>query len=114
MYEAPVLGLAAWFCARKCGRLSVRVKPFWRLGGAARNQRRSGSRLEGREGDFGAIPTGENDHLVGMVTDRDIACKGLARDGFDADRTMARDVMTPGIHCCSEDDDLAKAVQHME
>jgi CBS domain-containing protein len=22
--------------------------------------------------------------------------------------------MTPGIHCCREDDDLAKAVQHME
>jgi len=27
---------------------------------------------------------------------------------------MARDVMTAGIHCCREDDDLAKAVQHME
>jgi CBS domain-containing protein len=22
--------------------------------------------------------------------------------------------MTPGIHCCSDDDDLAKAVRHME
>jgi predicted transcriptional regulator len=27
---------------------------------------------------------------------------------------MARDVMTAGIHCCREDDDLSKAVQHME
>jgi predicted transcriptional regulator len=27
---------------------------------------------------------------------------------------MARDVMTSGIHCCREDDDLAKAVQRME
>ena len=26
----------------------------------------------------------------------------------------ARDVMTRGIHCCREDDDLAKAVRHME
>ena len=26
----------------------------------------------------------------------------------------ARDVMTSGIHCCREDDDLTKAVQHME
>jgi hypothetical protein len=25
-----------------------------------------------------------------------------------------RDVMTPGIHCCREDDDLAKAAKHME
>jgi CBS domain-containing protein len=49
-----------------------------------------------------------------MVTDRDIVCKGLAQNGFDASRAMARDVMTSGIHCCREDDDLAKAVQHME
>jgi CBS domain-containing protein len=64
--------------------------------------------------DIGAIPIGEKDRLVGMVTDRDIVCKGLAQDGFDAGRATARDVMTPGIHCCSEDDDLAKAVRHME
>jgi CBS domain-containing protein len=64
--------------------------------------------------DIGAIPIGENDRLIGMVTDRDIVCKGLAQDGFDASQTTARDVMTPGIHCCREDDDLAKAVRHME
>jgi len=67
-----------------------------------------------RAHDIGAIPIGENDHLVGMVTDRDIVCKGLAQDGFDANRATAREVMTPGIHCCREDDDLAKAVRHME
>jgi CBS domain-containing protein len=67
-----------------------------------------------RRHDIGAIPIGENDHLVGMVTDRDIVCKGLADDGFDAARTTARDVMTPGIHCCREDDDLAHAVKHMQ
>jgi CBS domain-containing protein len=48
------------------------------------------------------------------VTDRDIVCKGLAQDGFDAGAATARDVMTPGIHCCRDDDDLAKAVRHME
>ena len=63
---------------------------------------------------IGAIPIGENDRLIGMVTDRDIVCKGLARDSFELRRTTARDVMTPGIHCCQEDDDLAKAVRHME
>jgi CBS domain-containing protein len=67
-----------------------------------------------REHDIGSIPIGEDDHLVGMVTDRDIVCKGLARKGFDATRTMAKDVMTEGIHCCREDDDLAKAMHHME
>jgi CBS domain-containing protein len=67
-----------------------------------------------RQHDIGAIPIGENDRLIGMVTDRDIVCKGLAEDSFDAHRATARDVMTPGIHCCREDDDLAKAVRHME
>lgn len=64
--------------------------------------------------DIGAIPIGENDRLIGMVTDRDIVCKGLAEDGFVSNRATARDVMTPRIHCCREDDDLAKAVRHME
>jgi CBS domain-containing protein len=67
-----------------------------------------------REHDIGSIPIGENDRLIGMVTDRDIVCKGLAQDGFDAARRTARDVMTEGVHCCREDDDLAKAVRHME
>jgi CBS domain-containing protein len=67
-----------------------------------------------RKHDIGAIPIGENDRLIGMVTDRDIVCQGLAVDGFNAARSTAREVMTPGIHCCREDDDLAKAVRHME
>ncbi len=64
--------------------------------------------------DVGCIPIGDDDKLIGMVTDRDIVCKGLASNGFDAGRTIARDVMTEGIHCCREDDDLAKAMDHME
>jgi CBS domain-containing protein len=67
-----------------------------------------------RDHDVGAIPIGENDRLVGMVTDRDIVCKGLAKDNFDARDATARDVMTAEIHCCRDDDDLAKAVRHME
>ncbi len=67
-----------------------------------------------REHDIGAIPIGENDQLIGIVTDRDIVCKGLAKDNFETKGATARDVMTPGIHCCREDDDLAKAVRHME
>ena len=67
-----------------------------------------------RARDVGCIPIGENDRLIGMVTDRDIVCQGLADDNFDARRATARDVMTEGIHCCREDDDLAKAVHHME
>ena len=67
-----------------------------------------------RDHDVGAIPIGENDRLVGMVTDRDIVCKGLAQDNFGARVATARDVMTAQIHCCREDEDLAKAIRHME
>ena len=37
------------------------------------------------------ILIGENDRLIGMVTDRDIVCKGLALDNFDALSATARD-----------------------
>lgn len=67
-----------------------------------------------RDHDIGSIPVGENDRLIGMVTDRDIVCHGVAQDGFDAGMATARDVMSPGIHCCRDQDDLAKAVRHME
>jgi CBS domain-containing protein len=67
-----------------------------------------------RDHDVGAIPIGENDRLIGMVTDRDIVCKGLAQDNFDASRATASEVMTADIHCCREDEDLTRAVQHME
>ncbi|MCK1744202.1 CBS domain-containing protein [Bradyrhizobium sp. 139] len=67
-----------------------------------------------QEHDIGCIPIGEDDHLIGMVTDRDIVCKGLACENFNAERMTARDVMSEGIHCCREDDDLAKALHHME
>lgn len=67
-----------------------------------------------RAHDIGCIPIGEDDKLVGMVTDRDIVCNGIALNNFDSRKAMARDVMTEGIHCCREDDDLAKAVHHME
>jgi CBS domain-containing protein len=66
-----------------------------------------------RDQDIGAIPVGEDDRLVGMVTDRDICC-GLATDGFEPKRAKARDVMTKGIHCCRADDDLDMAIRHME
>lgn len=67
-----------------------------------------------RENDIGAIPIGENDKLIGMVTDRDIVCKGVADDGFDPRKATARDVMTAGIHCCRDEDDLEEGVQHMQ
>jgi CBS domain-containing protein len=66
-----------------------------------------------RDEDIGAVPVGESDRLVGMVTDRDITCRGLA-NGHDISKMRARDVMTKPIVYCSEDDDLDSAVKKME
>lgn len=66
-----------------------------------------------RDEDIGAIPVGENDRLVGMVTDRDIVCKGLA-DGKDTDSLTAREVMTGPIVYCRADEDIDDAVRIME
>jgi CBS domain-containing protein len=49
-----------------------------------------------REHDIGAVPIGENDRLVGMVTDRDIVCRCIGA-GLDPTTATARDVMTQGI-----------------
>jgi CBS domain-containing protein len=38
----------------------------------------------------------------------------LAKENFDVRRATARDVMTSGIHCCGEEDDLDEAAAHLE
>lgn len=63
--------------------------------------------------DIGSIPIGENDKLVGMVTDRDIALRGLS-DGQDPSQTCARDVMSKGVFYCRDSDKLDKALETME
>jgi CBS domain-containing protein len=57
-----------------------------------------------REIDAGSVPVGENDRLVGMITDRDIAVRAVA-EGQGPD-TPVREVMTPEVVYCFEDDDL--------
>jgi CBS domain-containing protein len=66
-----------------------------------------------REHDIGAIPIGENDRLVGMVTDRDIVCRCIAA-GLDTHATVARDVMTKGIVFCMDKQELDDAARIME
>ena len=66
-----------------------------------------------RDHDVGAIPIGENDRLVGMVTDRDIVCKGLAQDTFDARRATARDGDDPRRPLLPESRrDIRRAIRH--
>jgi CBS domain-containing protein len=66
-----------------------------------------------RDHDVGALPVGENDRLIGMVTDRDIVCRAIA-DGRDLATTTARDVMSKGIFFCRTDEELDEAVHLME
>ena len=63
--------------------------------------------------DVGSIPVGENDRLIGMVTDRDITCRAVA-NGKDCSKLTARDVMTKGIVYCREAEDLDDALRIME
>jgi CBS domain-containing protein len=65
-----------------------------------------------READVGALPVGENDRLIGMVTDRDIALRAVAGDR-PAENTSVRDVMSEGIYYCFEDDPLHRAGELM-
>ena len=66
------------------------------------------------ECDCGLIPVVENAEsmrLVGVVTDRDLAVRGLA-EGKGADAKV-RDLMTRNLSCCSPDDDLKRVEQVM-
>jgi CBS domain-containing protein len=61
--------------------------------------------------DAGAMPVGEGDRLVGMITDRDIAVRGVAA-GRGPD-TPVRDVMTDEVIYCFEDDDVEEVALKM-
>ena len=62
--------------------------------------------------DAGILPVGENDRLVGMITDRDIAIRAVA-EGKGPD-TPVREVMsTDQVLYCYEDEDLAHVAQNM-
>lgn len=61
--------------------------------------------------DAGVLPVAENDRLVGMVTDRDIAIRGVGRH-CDADTPIA-EVMTREIKYCFEDEDADDVLDNM-
>jgi CBS domain-containing protein len=61
--------------------------------------------------DIGALPVEENDRLVGMITDRDIAVRAVA-EGQGPD-TQIRKVMTEEIRYCFEDQSIDEVTQNM-
>ena len=63
--------------------------------------------------DVGFLPIGENDRLVGMVTDRDIAVRTVA-DGRDPSSTKVGEIMTRKVEYCFDDDDIKGAAKRMK
>jgi CBS domain-containing protein len=61
----------------------------------------------------GALPIWENEELVGMVTDRDIAIRAVAEDK-NLSSTTVKEIMTADVYCCFEDDDIQEAAGLME
>ncbi len=65
-----------------------------------------------RSANVGALPVGENDRLIGMVTDRDIVVRAVAENRSPGN-TNVRDVMSEGVCYCFEDDSAAAAARTM-
>jgi CBS domain-containing protein len=63
--------------------------------------------------DIGALPVGRDQGLVGMITDRDIAIRAVAR-GMDPTRTKVEEVMTREVFSCPAQSDVIEAVKLME
>jgi CBS domain-containing protein len=65
-----------------------------------------------RADNIGALPVGENDRLIGMVTDRDIVVRAVAEER-SAGTTTVREIMSEGVCYCFEDEDLEQAAEVM-
>jgi len=61
--------------------------------------------------DAGSIPVCEGKRVVGMITDRDIAVRGVA-EGRGPD-TPISELMSDGIICAHEDDDVQAVARRM-
>lgn len=62
--------------------------------------------------DVGAVPVGSPEDPLGVVTDRDILYRVVAK-GLDPSRTVARDILSAPLLSCSPDDDLDRAMDLM-
>lgn len=63
------------------------------------------------EEDIGFLPVGDEDRLLGTITDRDIVVRAVAegRDGW----TLVREVMTRDVKYCFEDEEMESVIQNM-
>jgi CBS domain-containing protein len=78
------------------------ISPEMTIGDAAKKM---------RDGDFGMMPVGEDDRMIGTISDRDIAIRAVA-EGKDG-ATKVRDVMSEGIAWAYDDDSIEQAATIM-
>ena len=64
-----------------------------------------------QDADAGILPVARDGHLFGVVTDRDIVVRGLAR-GLGPDAVVEQ-VMSQDCECAAEDDDLDDIADRM-
>jgi CBS domain-containing protein len=62
--------------------------------------------------DTGVLPVGEDDKLIGVVTDRDIVIRGVAEER-DPHSTTLREVMSVGVCYCYDDEDVQDVAEQM-
>jgi CBS domain-containing protein len=65
-----------------------------------------------RDGDFGALPIGDGDRLVGMLTDRDIVVRSVA-DGRQPSDTRIGEIMSDEVYYVFDDQSLEEAERSM-
>ena len=65
-----------------------------------------------KDAEIGCLPVTENGSVLGIITDRDIACRGVAISDNLAD-FKARDVMTSTVFTCGDGADLPEALRTM-
>ena len=63
------------------------------------------------DADIGSLPVGDDDRLVGMITDRDIAVRGVAQ-GLGPDTPVSK-VMTSDVKYCFDDEDIEQVAQNL-
>ena len=66
---------------------------------------------EMKKRNIGVLPVSDNDRLVGMITDRDIAVRGIS-EGLGPEAPV-RDVMSAEVKYCFEDDEIGDLAQNM-
>lgn len=62
--------------------------------------------------DYGSLLVSENDRLVGVITDRDIVLRAVSK-GKDLATATVKEVMTPKVLYCYEDETVEKAAANM-